>query len=107
MDFTGIGMMTRPEIEQDVGSMWESDASAEWERLNEITPDEERIMTAAREMEYALDHLSEAIDELATVAEMVDETVAYDRIVSQQDALEKLQDEIRTLKKRMERGGVE
>ncbi len=105
MDFTGIGMMTRPE--QDAGSMWESDAAAEWERLNEIEPDEERIMTASREMEYALTHLSDAIDELATVAEMVDETIAYDRIVSQQDALEKLQDEIRTLKKRMERGCIE
>lgn len=96
----------RTEPMQDVDTMWESDASAEWERQNEDTPEEEKYMEAAYDMKRVWETLSEAVDRLAEVADGLDGTPGYDRIVSLIDDLEEYQNEVMVMKNHMEKGCI-
>lgn len=100
----GTGFKTEPM--QDIDTMLESDASAEWERQNEDTPEEEKYMEAAYDMNRVWETISEAVDRLAEVADEVDGTPGYDRIVSLIDDLEEYQNEVMVMKNHMEKGCI-
>ena len=89
---------------QDVGAMWEADAAAEWERLNADEPVEDKLKGASDAMYSAWEKISDALDYLATAAEKVDETPAYDKVVSLLNDLEDLQCDIHEMKENWERG---
>ena len=55
-------------------------------------------------MYSAWEKISDALDYLATAAEMVDETPAYDKVVSLLNDLENLQCDIYEMKEKMEGG---
>lgn len=94
----------RCELTQDVDAMWESDASAEWERLNEEDPAEDKIRDAAHDIHDTWEKLSDALDCLATAADKVENTVAYDKVVSFMNELEDFQCGIHIMMGAMERG---
>ena len=97
----------RTEPTQDVDAMWEADAAAEWERLNEEPEEAEEYREAASEMESACEELINAIDSMSDAAKEVNGTVGYDRIVSLMNDLEDIYSDILILKNHMKEGWCE
>ena len=95
MDYSAIGMIDRGTVTQDVDAMWEADAAAEWERINECESDKYPYWTNA---EYKLSDaqklLSKAEDCLGEAAEYVKDSSQDDRIMSLMDDASKLYDAI-------------
>lgn len=99
-----IGMITREEPMQDVDAMWEADAAAEWERINEPDMDAERIKDAAELVNNAYDSMANAIQWLYEASKEAEGTLAEDKVISIMDDLEALHDDVLSLKIRMKRG---
>ena len=97
----------RNEPTQDVDAMWEADAAAEWERINETTDDEHKFIEASYHLDKAWDMISEGFTALADAAGEAEGTVAEDRIVSIMNAIEDLSEEIRIMKEKMRKGRFE
>lgn len=86
---------------QDVDGMWEADAAAEWERINDVPDYSEQYKEAALNMKEATDGISTAIDLLSEAVEAVKGTDAEDKIVSLLNDLDDLWTDIRIMAKEL------
>lgn len=86
---------------QDVDAMWEADAAAEWERINDVPDYSEQYKEAALDMKEATDGISTAIDLLSEAVEAVKGTDAEDKIVSLLNDLDDLWTDIRIMAKEL------
>ena len=87
---------------QDVDAMWEADAAAEWERLNDCESDHfPHWKSAENKMVSALRFLSDALDLLTDAAQDISGSSQEDRIDSLADDVSKIYDEVYQQKERM------
>lgn len=86
---------------QDVDAMWEADAAAEWERINDVPDYSEQYKEAALDMKEATDGISTAINLLSEAVEAVKGTDAEDKIVSLLNDLDDLWTDIRIMAKEL------
>lgn len=90
-----IGIMPRLEPAQDVDAMWEADAAAEWERINECESDKYPYwINAEYKLSEAKSLLSKAEGQLNLAVEYVKGSSQEDRIVSLIDSVSELYDAI-------------
>lgn len=88
----------------DIDAMWEADAAAEWEEINEPDPMEDLMKTAAESISKGLDEIDDGLDWIAdAVSTLGDSPMAY-RVQSLQDDMVKLAYELERLRDRYERG---
>lgn len=78
-------------------AMWETEADAEWERINQDVD----LTEAITRMGYAFDNACETGSRLAEAAESAKGTSFEARIMSIFDDLEQLQSDINSLQERM------
>ena len=97
-----IGMTGRTTL--DAQAMWEADAAAEWERINEPDESEEKLKDAAELVGNAYDSMANAIQWLYDASKEAEGTIAEDRIKSVMDDLETLHDDVLSLKYRLKDG---
>lgn len=84
---------------------WQMDPLSEWEAINTLTPDQERMKDAADSMNVAIIRLEECISWVDHASGNVDGLPAADRIMSFINSLEELQNEMETLQKKLAEGG--
>ena len=89
---------------KDAGWMWEQDAANQWERENADDAEEDKLKEAAYELSRAWEAMSDALDILATAAEKVEGTAAYDKVCSLIDDLDSLQTDVAAMKTLMRKG---
>ena len=89
---------------QDVDAMWESDAAAEWERLNEPDPYEKQLRDAALDLSLAIEPISKAEDYLMDAVADVSETPMEAKVVALLDSLEDLEYSIKALQEKYGKG---
>ncbi len=100
-----VGMITRPETEwQNVDAMWEADAAAEWERLNEEDANLEKCKQAEKTIEKVLDFIDSAKDYLIAAEEDADGLPITDRMASIENDLDNLWCDLNAIKKRLKKG---
>ena len=87
-----------------VQAMWEADAAAEWERINEPDPAEKQMKEAAGSLTKGLEDIDKGLDWLADAVSKLDETPMADKVQSFLDSLENLANELEFLKNHYERG---
>ena len=84
---------------------WQDDPLAQWEALNTLTPDQERMKDAADSMQEAINRLGECISWMDSAAFYVDGMPAADKIISMMNSMDELQSEIEKLQKKLAEGG--
>ena len=89
---------------QDVDVMWEADAAAEWERINEPDPYENQMKIAARSLDKALDELNDVIGWVQTAEADLHGSPMADKVSSFAQDLDNIYGELRNLKEHYERG---
>ena len=89
---------------QDVDAMWEADAAAEWERINEPDPYENQMKMAARSLDKALDELNDVIGWVQTAEDDLQDSPMGDKVSSFAQDLDNIYCELRKLKDHYERG---
>lgn len=99
-----VGMMTRPEIGQDVDAMWEADAAAEWERLNAPDPYESKLIEAAGQLKEVSESLNKATDYLMEAQAELEGTPMEDVVGSAINDLEDVLCFVNELKDKYARG---
>lgn len=87
-----------------VQAMWEADAAAEWERLNEPDPAEEQMRWAAEWIGNAVESMGRAADWLGDAANKLYDTPMANKVLSYQDDIHDLIVRLKTLKEHYERG---
>lgn len=92
------------DLMQDVQSIWESDAAAEWERITEPNKDAEKMEEAAYDVGNAYEKIGNAMDCLYAAMKTAKGTIAEDRIASLMNDLEDLQCDVLSMKFNLERG---
>ena len=100
-----IGMIERTvdTLAQDVDAMWEADAAAEWERINECESDNyPNWCNAESKLGQAMSMLCKVEEMLNIAADYVAESSQEDRIMSLVDQVNALYDAVYDQKKRME-----
>ena len=89
---------------QDVDAMWEADAAAEWERLNEPDPCEKQMEAASVSIREAVQFLTSAEIRLAdAMAEVFDTPMEY-RIGSFLDSIEDIECDLKSLAEKYGKG---
>ena len=96
----------RTEPTQDVDAMWEADAAAEWERLNEPDPDEDKLKDAADDFVTAYEHMCEAVQALYDAYKTVEGTIAEDKVASMMNDVEDLATEVSIMKNHLKEGEI-
>ena len=91
-------------MNQDVDSMWEADAAAEWERINAPDPYEEILKAAAKDMIPAINQLGKAIEELLGATAYLYETPMLAKVDSYIESLEDIEIDLKMMKEHWERG---
>ena len=89
---------------QDVDTMWEADAAAEWERLNEPDPMEKEMKEAAEQIKFGLDSVDAGLDFFAEAVSALGESPMADRVQSFLNDFESLANKLDELKNHYERG---
>jgi hypothetical protein len=89
---------------QDVDAMWEADAAAEWERLNEPDPYEKQLRDAALDLSLAIEPISKAEDYLMDAVADVSETPMEAKVAALLDSLEDLEYSIKALQEKYGKG---
>ena len=89
---------------QDVDAMWEADAAAEWERLNEPDPCEKQMKAASVSIREAVQFLARAEDRLADAMTEVFDTPMEYRIGSLLDSLEDIEYGLKKLAEKYGKG---
>lgn len=84
---------------------WQMDPLSEWEAINTLTPDQERMKDAADSLREAGIRLGECISWMDSAAFYVDGMPAADKIISMMNSFEELQNEMETLQKKLAEGG--
>lgn len=87
-----------------VQAMWEADAAAEWERINEPDPAESQMKEAAESLEVALDKFNAGLDMVADAMISLADTPMQYKVGSCMEGIENLVSELGTLKEHYERG---
>lgn len=88
----------------DVDTMWETDAAAEWERLNAPDPAEREMKEAAESLQAALKMIDSGLDYIAEAVDTLGELPMSNKVQSFLDDFEKLADGLEDLKDCYERG---
>lgn len=91
----------------DVDTMWETDAAAEWERLNAPDPAEREMKEAAESLQAALKMIDSGLDYIAEAVDTLGELPMSNKVQSFLDDFEKLADGLEDLKDCYERGKME
>ena len=89
---------------QDVDAMWEADAAAEWERLNEPDQYEKVLKDAATDLEKAVAELRVVLDRLEDASAVLSETPMQAKIDSFIETLEDIKYDLCGIKNHWERG---
>jgi hypothetical protein len=89
---------------QDVDTMLEADAAAEWERLNEPDPMEKELIEAGDNISRAICYLDDGADFLAEAVGNLEETPMADKVQSFLDDFENLANALKVLKGHYKRG---
>ena len=98
----------RPEtLWQDVDAMWEADAAAEWERLNEPDPSEKALKEAAKMLVGVVESLDKATDSVAEAVNILEGTPMEDRVASIMDDLEDICCDVRRMQSNFSKGVAE
>ena len=87
-----------------VQAMWEADAAAKWERLNEPDPAESQMKEAAESLQAALDNIDSGLDWISDAVSKLDELPMADKVQSFLNDFEELANKLETLKDHYERG---
>ena len=87
-----------------VQAMWEADAAAEWERINEPDPAESQMKEAADSLEVALDKIDDVLDWISDAVSKLDELPMANKVQSFLDDFEMLANALEVLKDHYERG---
>lgn len=88
----------------DVDTMWETDAAAEWERLNAPDPAEREMKEAAESLQAALEKIDSGLDYIAEAVAALGELPMSNKVQSFLDDFEKLANGLEDLKDCYERG---
>jgi hypothetical protein len=75
-----------------------NDAEAEWERLNAKDPDKDKLVESASRLSCAYSCMGDVLDWIESAAQKLDGTPMEPKVRSLLDSLEKLNDEIYSLK---------
>lgn len=89
---------------QDVDAIWESDAAAEWERLNQPDAYEKQMRDAALDMGNAIEYLDSAILRLCDASADLSETPMQAKVDSFIETLEDIGCDLKAIKEHWERG---
>ena len=89
---------------QDVDAMWESDAAAEWERLNEPDQYEKQLKSSAEFIKQAYELLDKAEDRLAEAMAELSETPMEYKIGSFFDQVSDMRCDLNAIAEKYERG---
>jgi hypothetical protein len=89
---------------QDVDAMWEADAAAEWERLNEPDQYEKYLKEAATDLDKAVAAIRIVIDHLSDASSVLSDTPMQAKVDSFIDSIEDTKYDLWSLKLRWERG---
>jgi len=87
-----------------VQAMWEADAAAEWERINEPDPAEREMKDAAECLQAALNDIDSGLDWIADAVSKLDELPMADKVQSFLDDFNSLANALEVLKNHYERG---
>ena len=87
-----------------VQAMWEADAAAAWERLNEPDPAEDQMKEAAGMISKGLDRIDSGLDWIRDAAYILSGTPMEDKVRSFIDGIEALAVELGMLNQHYERG---
>lgn len=87
-----------------VQAMWEADAAAEWERLNEPDPAEQEMKEASESLQAALDNIDSGLDWISDAVSKLEETPMAYKVQSFLDDFENLASGLKALKDHYERG---
>ena len=89
---------------QDVDAMWEADAAAEWERLNEPDQYEKEMKVAAKDLKKAISFMDISLDRLNDVSADLYETPMQAKIDSFFEQIEDLKVDLDMIREHWERG---
>ena len=85
-------------------AMWEADAAAEWERINEPDPAEKELKEAAKSIEIALDCIDSGLDWISDAVSKLDGSPMADKVQSFLDSFESLANNLEKLGEHYGRG---
>lgn len=89
---------------QNVDAMWEADAAAEWERLNEPDPFENEMIEAAVHLKEAIKNLNKAVDSIMEADSELEGSPMEDVVGSYVIDIENLISNLKSLENKYERG---
>ena len=89
---------------QDVDAMWQADAMAEWERLNEPDPFEKEMIKAAIYLKNAIENLDKAVDKIIEAQSELEGSPMEDVVGSYVIDMENLISNLKSLENNYERG---
>ena len=87
-----------------VDAMWEADAAAEWERLNEPDPAEDQMKEAAGLISKGLSRIDDGLGWISDAVAILDGTPMADKVQSLMESIEDLAVDLGILKNHYERG---
>ena len=87
-----------------IQAMWEADAAAEWERINEPDQYETVLKKAAQEVKKAISAIDNCADHLADASAELSETPMQAKVDSFIESLENIWCDLRMLNEHWERG---
>lgn len=89
---------------QDVDAMWQADAMAEWERLNEPDPFEKEMIKAAVYLNNAIENLDKAVDKIIEAQSELEGSPMEDVVGSYVIDMENIISNLKSLENNYERG---
>ena len=87
-----------------VDAMWEADAAAEWERLNEPDPAEDQMKESAGLISTGLSRIDDGLGWISDAVAILDGTPMADKVQSLMESIEDLAVDLGILKNHYERG---
>lgn len=87
-----------------VQAMWEADAAAAWEALNDPDPAERQMKEAADSLDIALDNIDSGLNWISDAVSKLDDLPMANNVQSFLDDFEKLVKDLEVLKDHYERG---
>ena len=85
-------------------AMWQAEAAAEWERLNEPDPAEKQMKEAAKHISEGLSEIDSGLDKISEAVSALYDTPMADKVQSFLDSIEDLAVDLGLLKNHYERG---